>query len=91
MVATSSRGDDDGMTWVTIRGAMKYLHISHDAIMCAIKQGAIHAYRKPSASMSPQISCLISTDELDDWVRSWDEWEERTLPVPAYVPERRRS
>ena len=63
------------MTWVTIRGAMKYLHISRDAIMCAIKQGAIHAYRKPSASGSPQIACLISTDELDDWVRSWDEWE----------------
>lgn len=79
------------MTWVSIRGAMKYLHISHDAIMCAIKQGARHAYRKPSASGSPQIACLISTDELDDWVRSWDEWEERTLPVPSYVPARRRS
>ena len=79
------------MTWVTIKGAMKYLHISHDAIMRAIRQGAIHAYRKPSDSDSPQIACLISTDELDDWVRSWDEGEERTMPVPKCVPERRRA
>lgn len=67
------------MSWVSIRGAMSYLHLSHAQIMGAIKQGKVHAYRKPSDSGSPSAACLVSTDELDGWVRSWPEWEERTV------------
>lgn len=61
------------MSWVSIRGAMDYLHVGHKPLMGWIQSGELAAYRLPSASGSDasNIPVRISTDDLDALVRSW--------------------
>lgn len=68
-----------GMTWMSMTEASKhYLHVGQEIIIGGIKSGKLHAYRVPTTSDSAQARCLLNSDDIDTWVRSWPEWDERT-------------
>lgn len=67
-----------GMSWMSMSEARKYLHIGQEVLIGGIKSGGLHAYRVPTGSADTSARCLLSSDDLDAWVRSWPEWDERT-------------
>lgn len=66
-------GGDAAMSWVSMRGAMDYLHVGHKFLMGCIRSGEIDARVMPSPSGSDAVNVplRINTDDLDALVRSW--------------------
>lgn len=61
------------MSWVSMRGAMEYLHVGHKFLMGAIRSGELDARVMPSQSGSDAANAplRINTDDLDALARSW--------------------
>jgi len=61
------------MSWVSMRGAMEYLHVGHKFLMGAIRSGELDARVMPSQSGSDAANAplRINTEDLDALARSW--------------------
>ncbi len=69
------------MSWMSMSEARRYLRVGQETIIGGIKSGKIHAYRVPSVTdrgERKEARCILNSDDLDAWVRSWPEWDERT-------------
>lgn len=53
--------------WLTIREAERYARVSDGTLRAAVKRGEVPAYQRKGGK-----GAIVSTSDVDDWIRSWD-------------------
>lgn len=68
----SGARDEVPRTWLSMREAMRYVHVGNADIRRAIVQKELPAYQRVRGGGA---RVYISRDDLDAWVRSWPEYD----------------
>lgn len=64
--------------WLSLNAAAKYVGVNVSLVRKGIASGELRAYRRPDSDSS-HAKVLISSDDLDAWVRSFPEYKARVM------------